>query len=131
MNGKHPVGDTGARGARLGALPQFHSAAAALGPANDGRWADPDDDAEPRPSIARERARWAALPDGRRSRLRSLLRQVELAILPLRSARGGPALRDLDDCLGALTAALDLGPEPATAPCPVCGRLGMTGATIC
>jgi hypothetical protein len=132
MNGRHPVGDPGARGELAGALPQLHSGGTASGPSDDGRWADPgdDDDGAP-PRIEREPARWAALPDGRRARLRSLLRQVELAVLPLRSAHGGPALRDLDECLGALTVALDLGPEPAIAPCPVCGRLGMAGATVC
>jgi hypothetical protein len=131
MNGKLPVTDTGARSGTAAALPQFHDGGSALGPAEEGRWADDGGSDDPARSRAdADRRRWAALPDGRRSQLRHLLRQVDLAILPLRPG-GVVALRDLDDALQALGDALDLGPEPALKRCAVCGRLGMAGATVC
>jgi hypothetical protein len=131
MNGKLPVTDTGARSGSSGVLPQFHDGGASLGPAEEGRWEDDGGRGDASPSrAAAERRRWATLPDGRRSQLRHLLRQVDLAILPMRPA-GPVALRDLDDALHALAVALDLGPEPALKRCAVCGRLGMAGATVC
>jgi len=107
---------------------------AALGPAPDGRWARPEDrhdDAVMRARLADERRRWAALPDGRRSQLRSLLTQLDRAIVGLHPSSDGAAVHQVEDAASALTAMLDLGPEPHVVACPICGRLGMSGATRC
>ena len=64
------------------------------------------------------------LPDERRSRLRAMVAEMDTAMAdastePMRAA------------WGRLTAALDLGPEPAVRACPRCGALGMRAATRC
>lgn len=65
--------------------------------------------------------------DESRTHLRSTLAKIdhELAQLP---GHGGAALiASFADLVGTL----DLGPEPETRVCPVCGRVGMRAATHC
>lgn len=63
-------------------------------------------------------------PDGKKSDLRAMVAEVELAMTETSSAPARDAWR-------RLVVALDLGPEPAVRACPQCGRLGMAMATRC
>jgi hypothetical protein len=63
-------------------------------------------------------------PDARRSRLRAMMTEVELAM----TASGTEGMRPAWD---RLVAALDLGPEPDVRTCPSCGAIAMRAATLC
>ena len=78
-----------------------------------------------------DRVSWEALPDGKRSRLRRLLVELDIAAARLRSSIDAAAMRDLQGAVTALGVALDLGAEPRVAACRACGHLGMAGATVC
>ena len=65
-----------------------------------------------------------AHPDARRSRLRAIVAEMDLA---LTDAGTGP----MRAAWHQLVAALDLGPEPAVKTCPSCGAIGMRAATRC
>jgi hypothetical protein len=63
-------------------------------------------------------------PDEQRSRLRTIVAELELAV-----ADGG--IDNVRTSWRQLVTALDLGPEPAVRACPSCGKLGMKAATRC
>jgi hypothetical protein len=63
-------------------------------------------------------------PDERRSRLRALVAEMQLAM-------PDPGTDQLRAAWQRLVVALDLGPEPTVRACPRCGELGMRAATRC
>jgi len=63
-------------------------------------------------------------PDGKKSALRAMVADVELAMVDVTSAPAREAWQ-------RLVVGLDLGPEPAVRACPHCGKLGMQHATRC
>lgn len=63
-------------------------------------------------------------PDGKKSRLRAMVAEVDVAMGHSSSA---PAREPWQ----RLVVALELGPEPAVRACPHCGKLGMAEATRC
>ncbi len=65
----------------------------------------------------------SAAPDAKRSSLRALIAEMDVAI-----ADAGEAPRAIWQ---RMVAALDLGPEPAVRTCPSCGGIGMLAATRC
>ena len=63
-------------------------------------------------------------PEGRKSRLRAIVAELELTMNDTIPA-------PLRDAWRRLVVAMDLGPEPAVRACPHCGKLGMAAATLC
>jgi hypothetical protein len=91
----------------------------------------PRDDTGAQVRFTTDRVSWDALPDGKRSRLRRLLIDLDIAAAHLRSSVDATAMRDLRSAVAALGTALDLGVEPRVEACRACGHLGMAGATVC
>jgi hypothetical protein len=75
------------------------------------------------------RTRWIGRPDGKRSHLRALLKELDATVAALEGRSA--ALDAVRDAVRELAAVLDLGAEPEVVPCPVCGRSGFRGATSC
>jgi hypothetical protein len=63
-------------------------------------------------------------PDAKRSRLRALTAEMDIAL-------AGTEAAPVRDAWQRLVAALDLGTEPVVRACPRCGELGMGAATRC
>lgn len=63
-------------------------------------------------------------PDERRSRLRAIVTEMDLAMVDAGTDRIRTAWK-------SMVTALDLGPEPAVRTCPHCGQIGMKAASRC
>jgi hypothetical protein len=71
-------------------------------------------------------------PDARRQKLRGMMNTLDRELTGLASDGGADArVTALRGAWKALTAELNLGPEPETQTCPTCGALAMGQATRC
>jgi hypothetical protein len=68
-----------------------------------------------------------------RSEMRVLVTRIDSELSRLRPSDVSPSgeRTPLESAWSSLVAILDLGPEPEMRECPVCGALGMRGATLC
>ncbi len=75
------------------------------------------------------------MQDSVRTQVRQLLARIERELdpsaQPSRETGPVPVTDTLRGAFAELTSVLDLGPEPETRACPICGATGMRTATVC